>query len=147
MNTSIPPSKSISGKTRRALFFAAGSVALALGAIGIVLPVLPTTPFLLLSAYCYARSSPRAHRWLLSNRVFGRQLQDYMAGRGVSRPVKAGVLALLWLVIVLSGVFFVPWTWARVLLGVMGIAVSVHILALKTKTDADPPADQRMPES
>lgn len=122
-------------------------MALALGIIGMVLPLLPTTPFLLLAVYCYARSSERVHRWLLSNRVFGRHLQDYASGRGVSRSLKAGVLVLLWVVIVLSAVFFVPWIWARVLLGVIGVGVSVHILLLKTKTDTEPPTDQRIPES
>ncbi len=129
------------------LFFAAGSIALSLGLIGIVLPVLPTTPFLLVACYCFARSSDRVHTWMLGNRVFGPPLRDYMAGRGVPRRVKAGVLVMLWAVLVVSVVFFVPWIWARVLLAVIGIAVSVHILTLKTKTDADPSTDQRMPES
>jgi uncharacterized membrane protein YbaN (DUF454 family) len=129
------------------LFFAAGSIALSLGLIGIVLPVLPTTPFLIVACFCFARSSERVHRWILSNRVFGPPLRDYMAGRGVPRRVKVGVLVMLWAVLVVSMVFFVPWIWARVLLVVIGIGVTVHILMLKTKAGSGPRADQRMPES
>jgi uncharacterized membrane protein YbaN (DUF454 family) len=148
MNGPVPPSRSHSGRTRRALLFAAGSIALALGVLGVLLPVLPTTPFLIVAAYCFAHSSERAHRWLLGNRVFGPPLRDYISGRGVPRRVKGGVLALLWVVIGVSSVLVIPWTWARVLLAVIGIGVTVHILMLKNKVGgSEPQADQRMPES
>ena len=98
-----------------------------------VLPILPTTPFLLLAAYCFARSSRRAHDWLLTNRVFGRHLRDYLEGKGVSPWAKAGTLVLLWAAIGASVVFFVPMWWARALLRVIGAAVTVHILLIRNR--------------
>ena len=101
-------------KSTRILFFAAGSLSLGLGALGVVVPVLPTTPFLILAAYCFARSSERAHAWLLNNRVFGPPLRDYLEGRGVSWRIKAGALVFLWAVIGVSIALFVPFLWARI---------------------------------
>lgn len=74
---------------QRALWGAIGVAFVAIGGVGVVVPGLPTTPFLLLSAACFARSSPRLYRWLLSNRHFGPLIRDYRAGRGVSARVKA----------------------------------------------------------
>ena len=61
-----------------------------------MVPVLPTTPFLILAAICYARGSVGCYRWLVTNRVFGRYLDDYLHGRGVSWRVRAAALAFLW---------------------------------------------------
>ena len=78
------------------LYNVAGSVAVVLGILGIFLPLLPTTPFLLLASWCFARGSDRLHRWLLSHRVFGEYLRNFEAGRGI--PLKAKIVAtvLLW---------------------------------------------------
>ena len=127
-------------RTRRVLFFLAGSLALGLGVLGVVLPLLPTTPFLILAAFFYARSSRRVYLWLLSNRVFGRQLDDYLTGKGVSRWVKVGVLVLLWVMIGLSAALFAPFLWMRLLLVIIGVGVTVHVLRLKTKGRQPGPA-------
>jgi uncharacterized membrane protein YbaN (DUF454 family) len=63
--------------------------------LGVVVPGLPTTPLLLLAAACFARSSPRLYAWLLRNRTFGPMIEDYRAGRGVSRRVKASALGMM----------------------------------------------------
>ena len=81
---------------RRVLLIVAGSLCLALGVIGVIVPVLPTTPFLILAAICYARSSERGHRWLMSNRIFGTYLRDYLEGRGLSWRTTVSALVLLW---------------------------------------------------
>jgi uncharacterized membrane protein YbaN (DUF454 family) len=78
-----------SSRTVRALLWIAGSVALALGLIGVVLPGLPTTPFVLLAAACYARASPRLHAWLLSHRWMGPMLRDWERERSLTRHIKA----------------------------------------------------------
>jgi uncharacterized membrane protein YbaN (DUF454 family) len=121
------------GRTRRVLLFIAGSFFLLTGAVGVVLPVLPTTPFLILAAFCYARSSSRCYRWLLNNRVFGRYLNDYLCGRGIPWRVKALALFFLWGVISVTAVIFVERMWLRVLLFVVAVGVTGHVLLLKSR--------------
>lgn len=111
----------------------AGTIFLAVGAVGVILPVLPTTPFLIVAAWCYARSSQRCYRWLTGNRVFGRYLCDYLEGRGVPPRVKAVALAFLWVVMGVSAVFFTDRLWLRILLGVIALGVTVHVLTIKAR--------------
>ena len=116
---------------KKYLLIAVGSVSLALGILGILVPVLPTTPFLLLASFCYLRSSKRLYGWMLNNRVFGRYVHDYLAFRAVKRSVKAVTLALLWTTlavsIALSSSFYL-----RMFLIAVGVGVSIHVLSLKT---------------
>lgn len=119
------------GRLSRAFFIVAGSVFLATGIVGILVPVLPTTPFLILAALCYARGSERCYRWLTTNRVFGRYLNDYLCGHGAPWRVKAAVLIFLWVVITVSAVFFAEQLWLRVVLFAVAIGVTAHVLLLK----------------
>jgi uncharacterized membrane protein YbaN (DUF454 family) len=73
-----------------------GCVAVALGVLGIFLPLLPTTPFLLLASACFARGSTRLHHWLQNNRVFGRYLRDYENGKGIPLRGKVWILLFMW---------------------------------------------------
>jgi len=116
---------------------AAGSLCLALGLVGMVLPLLPTTPFLLLAAACYVRSSERMYRWLLENKTFGPYLRGYLERRGVPLGIKVRAISMLWLAIGLSAVFAVEQLWARLLLLAIALAVTVHLVLIKT-----PPAEQ-----
>jgi uncharacterized protein len=84
-----------------------------LGIVGIVIPVLPTAPFLLWAAICYGRSSEWSYRWLLSNRLFGRYVDDHLHGRRISWKVKTVTLILLWGVITLSAILFASQWWVR----------------------------------
>lgn len=79
----------------RALWVVAGLAFVAIGAVGVVVPGLPTTPLLLLAAACFARSSPKLYRWLLANRTFGPLIQDYRAGRGVSMRIKVTAISVM----------------------------------------------------
>ncbi len=118
----------------RALLIAAGTLCVALGALGVLLPVLPTTPFLLLAAACYIRSSKRLYAWLLGNRLFGEYLKRYRAGDGLPLGFKLWTIALLWLSLGSSAFLALPerlW-WPRLLLLSVGLAVSAHILHIKT---------------
>ena len=72
-----------------------GIVFVAVAAVGVIIPGLPTTPFLLLAAAAFARSSPRLYEWLLRNRTFGPLIDDYRAGRGVSARVKATAISIM----------------------------------------------------
>ena len=116
---------------KRHLLVAAGFICLGVGVVGVVVPLLPTTPFLLLAAYCFARGSPRWHRWLLGNRVFGRYIDDYLTYKAVRRRTKIAALAVLWVCLGVSAVLLRIW-YVAVILGVIGVAVTVHILRLRT---------------
>lgn len=106
---------------------------LALGMLGVPLPVLPTTPFLLLSAACFLRGSPRMHAWMVTNRFFGRFLADYRAGQGVPLATKVAAIALLWAGIGASAFLFVASPTARAVLLAIAVAVTVHIALIKVK--------------
>lgn len=110
-----------------------GTIFLGLGVIGIFVPLLPTTPFLLLSAGCYARSSQRLHHWLMNTRYLGHYLKDYKEGKGVPLKVKVFTLSLLLVAITYSIIFVVENLLWRVILFAIGGGVSIHILTIKTK--------------
>jgi hypothetical protein len=93
-------------KIIRGIWFVVGTICLALGAIGIILPILPTTPFLLAAAACYYKSSPRMHKWLLNNKWFGEYIRNYKEGKGIPRKTKATALIVLWTTIGVSTIFF-----------------------------------------
>lgn len=92
--------------------------------------MLPTTPFLLLSAACYARSSGRFYRWLTTNRLFGKYIRDYREKRGVPKRVKILSLTFLWITILIS-VFLINKTVVFILLPLIAAAVTVHILRIR----------------
>ncbi len=89
---------------KRYFFIAAGTVSVCFGVIGIVVPVLPTTPFLLLGAACYLRSSKPLHDRLLGNRFLGSYIRNYVEGRGIPLKMKIWTLILLWGVMVLTAI-------------------------------------------
>lgn len=113
------------------LFVVAGTIFLGLGAIGIFLPVLPTTPFLLLAAACYLRGSERMHQWLLNNRWFGSYIRNYHEGKGISAKAKIFSISTLWIAISLS-VYLIHIAHMQVLLLIIAIAVSMHLIMIPT---------------
>jgi uncharacterized membrane protein YbaN (DUF454 family) len=110
----------------------AGTIFTATGLIGIFVPILPTTPFLILAAACYLRSSDRMHNWLLTNRVFGRYLKNYLEKKGIPIGVKISTLLLLWFTILLSVFVFVDILLIRIFLIIIAIAVTVHLIMIRT---------------
>jgi uncharacterized membrane protein YbaN (DUF454 family) len=116
---------------KRILLIISGSLSLVLGMIGIVLPILPTTPFLILAAFCFLRSSSRLYNWLIGHKVFGRYIYNYMTYRAVMKRTKIVAMVLLWASLLIS-IMVVDNLHIRLLLLVVGLAVSIHIATLKT---------------
>jgi len=111
----------------------AGTLFLLIGCVGIVLPLLPTTPFLLLAIGCYARSSERCYRWLITNRWFGEYIKNWHEGKGIPKKTKILTIAFLCLTIGYSVVVVVPFFIGKIILIFIAICVSMHVLVLPTR--------------
>ncbi|HEY1147806.1 MAG TPA: YbaN family protein [Pseudoduganella sp.] len=115
----------------RAAFVIAGFISLALGIIGIFVPLLPTTPFLLLASACFARGSKRMHHWLRSHGTFGRYLRDFEDGRGIPLRGKVLAMAMMW-----PSMIYAMWRVGHLALQLMLLAiacgVTFYILRLPT---------------
>lgn len=120
----------------KALLIVVGSVSLALGAIGIFLPILPTTPFLLLSAYCFARSSKRLHTYLITHKTFGTYISNYY-NKAMTRRDKVRTLTVLWLGITLS-VLLIGKLIPAIILPIIATLVSIHIIRLRPRPEKAP---------
>lgn len=103
-----------------------------LGVIGIFLPILPTTPFLLLAAFCYAKSSERFYTWLITNPLCGEYIRNYKEGLGVKLTHKLFTVILLWLTIGFSVLVIISNKWIKLSLVIIAIAVTIHVISLKT---------------
>jgi hypothetical protein len=114
------------------LLIAGGTICVALGTLGVFVPVLPTTPFLLLAAFFYAHSSERFHRWLLGNHWFGQYIKNYQQGRGILLRDKIITLIALWLALSFTVLTTAPVWWVKLLLLSVGIGVTMHILQIST---------------
>lgn len=116
----------------RPLLIACGFISVFLGIIGIFFPVLPTTPFLLLAAFCFARSSDRFLNWLQTNRWLGAYIRNYREGRGMPLREKILTLAALWLSITLTAFLVISAWWVRILLFAIAAGVTIHLVRIKT---------------
>lgn len=114
---------------RKALYVGLGTISLGCGIVGIVIPGLPTTPFVLLAAWFYLRSSQRLHQKLTSNPVLGRYIAGYE--KGINRRSKIRILALMSLMIILSTTLFIhSWT-GRVVVWIAGIIGYIVVWRIK----------------
>lgn len=119
-------------KFPKKLFYSVlGHFFLLMGFLGIFLPLVPTTVFLLGAGWMYARSNEKFHQWLFGNRIFGPYLKNYTEKRGIPHKVKVTTLLVLWLTLGWGQSFLPPESWIRSLLGIIGISVSVHVAVLK----------------
>jgi len=117
----------------RGLLIAAGAVCVVLGIIGIFLPLLPTTPLILLAAACFARSSHRFHDWLLANRTFGPLILEWEKHRSIPRRTKLFAIALMSLTLGVSIVFFVKPAWLQGLLAASGVALAIWLYRIPSR--------------
>jgi uncharacterized membrane protein YbaN (DUF454 family) len=115
---------------KKAILVAAGSLCLALAVLGVFLPLLPTTPFLLLASACYVRSSERLHGWLMGNRLLGGYIRNFKERRGIPLRARVTTVLLLWLPLAYS-IYRLDLLWLELLLLLMGVTWSVLILRMK----------------
>ena len=109
-----------------------GCAALALGVVGIFVPLLPTTPFLLLAAALWVRSSPRLYEWLLAHRCFGEYIRNFRENKAIPLRAKIISLVLMWGTMLYCIFFLIPFIWVKILLGLIAAGVTYHILSFKT---------------
>ena len=120
------------GLVVRTFLILGGHVSLVLGIIGILVPLLPTTPFLLLAAACYIRGSKSLYNWLINHRVFGAYIKNYREGRGISLKLKIVLITLIWITIPLSAIFIIEKLSIRGILFAIAVIVSILIFQLPT---------------
>jgi uncharacterized protein len=123
-------------KPFKILILSAGFMSLSLGIAGIFLPLLPATPFLLLSAFCFAKSSEKFYQWLILNRVFGSYIQNYREKRGIPLKAKIMSVSLLWISI-FSSIILLKNICFSVILPVIALLVSIHLLRMKTYRETE----------
>ena len=111
-----------------------GFISIGLAVFGIFIPVLPTTPFLLLAAGCFVRSSPRLYTWLIHHKWFGAYIRHYREDRAITVQAKIVTLLLLWGMIGYTALGIVTAWWLRILLGIVAGGVTWHILSMQTLT-------------
>lgn len=109
-----------------------GGISLGLGILGIFLPVIPTTPFLLLTAWCWLKGSPRLYSWLMSHPRLGPYIKAFQEDRRIPLRVKVISIATLWATITVSIILVHP-LWLRILLATIAIGVTAHILSFPTR--------------
>jgi uncharacterized protein len=117
----------------RGVFLALGTLALILGVLGIFLPLLPTTPFVLLAAACYARGSRRFHEWLLAQRTFGPIVHEWERHRSIPYRTKVTAVVLMSLTLGTSIALFVKPMWLKIALAMMGVALAVWMYRMPSR--------------
>ena len=123
----------MSERLKKQLLLIVGTASVIIGISGIFVPVLPTTPFLLLAAACYLRSSERFYLWLINNRLFGAYIRDYIEGKGMALKTKIITLVLLWTGIGISIAVGTQSLVVRIILGAVAVGVTLHIILIKNR--------------
>lgn len=116
----------------KVLYVVLGSIALGLGVLGIFLPLLPTTPFLLLAAALWVKGSPRLYTWLLENKYLGTYIRNFRENKAIPLRAKIVSITLMWLTMLATAFLVVNVWWLRAVLMVIAAAVTWHILSFKT---------------
>lgn len=125
-------SKLVANPLLRMLLFSLGWFSVVLGVLGIFLPVLPTTPFLLLAAACFVRTSPKFYNWLVAHPKLGKYVVYYLDGKGIPKKAKVYTLTVLWFTMLLTSFVLLDSQIVRVILPCIGLLVSIYILRQPT---------------
>ena len=127
--------KKVQNRFVKFLLISAGTISIFLGFIGIFLPILPTTPFLLLAAALYSKSSDKFYNWLINNRLFGSFIRNYREGKGITLQAKFISLTSLWLVLGSTIIYAIENIYLKILLLLIAIGVTIHLLLIPTFLD------------
>lgn len=117
---------------KKVLYILLGSLSLLLGVVGIIVPGLPTTTFLLISAFFYVRSSEKLYNWLLNHKIMGKYIREYRKNKAITKGSKIYSLTIMWVMILLSGIVFIDNLYIRLILLACGIAGTILILRVPT---------------
>lgn len=117
---------------KKILLCACGWILIALAALGIFLPVLPTTPFVIVAAACFSIGSPKICRLLEKNSVFGPYIENWRTKQGIPFTVKIKAISTLWILLILSALIAGELS-LTLLLAIIGIGVTIHLLLIKSK--------------
>ena len=132
MSSNIENSKTIKIRIYRYAYLTAGFLLVAIGVIGIFLPLLPTTIFLILASACFVKSSPKASEWLRNHKILGVYLKNYQDKTGLTLKTKVFTIVFLWISISISGFFLTNVLYIRLILLAIAVGVSIHIMFIKT---------------
>lgn len=116
----------------RYVYIVFGCLFTALGIVGAFLPLLPTTPFLLVAAALFLRSSPKLYAWLLNQKLLGPYIRNFMENKAIPLHAKIISISLMWITMLYCIVHLVQVAWAKILLAVIAVAVTIYILSFKT---------------
>lgn len=122
----------VSNRLLSSLLIIAGTFFVVLGIIGIALPILPTTPFLIIAAVCYAKGSKRFYDWLVNNRLLGSYIKNYLENKGISMRAKIISISLLWATTIFSITLIIQILLIRIILIIIAIIITYHIISIKT---------------
>ena len=117
----------------RYFYFISGVLLVAIGVIGIFLPILPTTIFLILASACFIKSSTQANEWLRNHKILGLYIKNYQDKSGLTVKSKILNIAFLWIMISASAIFFTELWYIRLILFSIAVGVTIHLLMVKTK--------------
>ena len=135
-NKNIHIAKEASNPFVRVLWILAGTIFVVLGGLGVLLPGLPTTPFLILAAACYIRSSQKLYDWLIANKTFGPYLKDYREGKGMPKNAKILAVSMIVIFVGYAVVFALEGLMLKVFVGLFGL-VGIFYIILKVPSSED----------
>lgn len=120
---------------RKAIYIILGCIGLILGAVGVIVPMLPAFPFLLLAAFSFARGSERLHSWFISTRLYKNSLETYVRGQGMTRRTKHRIIASVTVLILISmsilAICELYWVWS-ILIAVWAFHILYFVFGVKT---------------
>lgn len=130
-------------RIKKALYIVLGMIGLGLGAVGAVLPLLPTFPFLLLAAFCFAKSSERLHTWFIGTKLYKNNLESYVAGKGMTRKTKVRIMVTVTILMSIGFIMMHAVTVGRIVLVVVWL---FHVVYFTFGVKTIPPQKTPLPE-